>query len=221
MSEDMEKDTVAKDGDIEEKNENTAEKKQNSILDDVLEIAESTIATVFVIVMILTYFLHPVNVVGSSMNDTLSDNDRIFMSTVYASIDYGDIVIINNDAAYLLDENNNVYKKEIPNSRLNECIIKRVIGEPGQTVEIRTDTNEIVVDGKVLVEPYIKEPTLNSGIYSGPFTIPDGYYFVMGDNRNASSDSRDGDVGFIKKDQIYGKALLRYSPFSEFKSLLF
>lgn len=198
-----------------------AEKKEHRIISDIVEIIESTLITVFVIVMIFTYLLHPVNVVGGSMNDTLINDDRIFMSTVYTGIRYGDIIVINNDAAYLFDENGELYEKDITGSRLNECIIKRVIGEPGQTVEIDTLAKQVIIDGKVLDEPYIKAPTDSGGVFSYPFTVPEGYYFVMGDNRNSSADSRDGDVGLIKKDQIYGKAIVRYSPLKDFKFLLF
>ena len=198
----------------------TSEVSKN-ILTDIVDIVESTLITVFVIVMIFTYLLHPVNVVGHSMENTLFDSDRIFMTTIYTGISYGDIVIINNDAAYLLDENNNVVKKDITNSRLNECIIKRVIAEPGQTISIDAATGDVSIDGTVLDEPYIKELTRGTGVFEYPLTVPEGYYFVMGDNRNNSSDSRDGDVGFIKKEQIYGKAVLRYSPLKDFKFLFF
>ena len=57
--------------------------------------------------------------------------------------------------------------------------------------------------------------------FNYPITIPEGYYFVMGDNRRGSSDSRVSDIGLIKKDQIYGKAVLRYSPIKDLKFLLF
>ena len=58
-------------------------------------------------------------------------------------------------------------------------------------------------------------------MFNFPITIPEGYYFVMGDNRRESADSRNGDVGLIKKEQIYGKAVLRYSPIKDFKFLIF
>ncbi|MBD5159303.1 MAG: signal peptidase I [Ruminococcus sp.] len=196
------------------------EKQNKNFLADFIEIAESTFITVFVIIMIFTYILHPVNVVGTSMTNTLQDGDRIFMTTVYGSLSYGDIVVINNDMAYLLDEDNNIVEKNIDGSGLKECIIKRVIATGGQTIEINSDTKEVIVDGKVLDEPYIKELTNNSGVsFNYPITVPEGYYFCMGDNRNGSSDSRNSDIGLIKKSQIYGKAMLRYAPVSSFKYL--
>ncbi len=197
-------------------------KKENKLVDDILEIVESTLLTVFVIVMIFTYLLHPVVVDGHSMNDTLFNGNRIFMTTVYTGPHYGDILVIDNNKSYLLDENNNVIEREISYSNLKECLIKRVIAEPGQTLMIDADNNQVIVDGKVLDEPYIKDTVDEAGdAFDFPITIPEGYYFVMGDNRRASSDSRVADVGLIKKDQIYGKAVLRYSPIKEFKLLLF
>lgn len=178
---------------------------------DILEILESTFITVFVIVLIFTYLLHPVNVKGHSMEPTLFADDRIFMTTITTGISYGDIVVINNDAAYLLDEAGNI--KESDPFQLNECIIKRVIGCPGQTIDIDFSSGEVSIDDKVLDEPYINEVTQNNdGAFEYPLTIPEGYYFVMGDNRNQSSDSRNMYVGLIKEDQIYGKAIIRYLP---------
>lgn len=203
-------------------------KHGNKFLNDIIEIVESTLITIFVIVMIFTYLLHPVDVQGTSMVPTLNDGDRIFMSTVYADIDYGDIVIINNDTSYLFDENGEVYAQNIDGSSLKKCIIKRVIACEGQEINIDTssaDSSEwtVSVDGKILDEPYIAENArTDQQWFSGkfPFVVPDGYYFVMGDNRLKSSDSRHHDVGLIKKDQIQGKAIIRYAPFSEFKFLM-
>ena len=199
--------------------EEAAINKEKKIVDDVLEIIESTLLTVFVIVMIFTYLLHPVNVVGTSMEDTLNENDRIFMTTVYTGPHYKDIIVINNDKAYLLDAEGKVMEKDITDSQFKECIIKRVIAEPGQTIELNAETHEVIVDGKVINEPYIKDPIQNEGAFTYPFTVPDGYYFVIGDNRLVSADSRHSDIGLIKKDQIYGRAIIRYSPFNEFKFL--
>lgn len=200
-----------------------AEKKEGKIVDDILEIVESTLLTVFVVIMIFTYLLHPITVEGTSMNDTLFKQDRVFMSTVYFGPHYGDIIVINNDAAYLLDENGEAVKKDISGSTYKECLIKRVIAEPGQTIDIDPEKEEVLIDGKALDEPYIKD-TINSLSFTAfdfPITIPEGYYFAMGDNRRVSADSRNPDIGLIKKDQIYGKAIIRYYPLKDFKFLTF
>ncbi|MCM1314041.1 MAG: signal peptidase I [Prevotella sp.] len=203
----------------ESESSNQEKNSDKNFLADFIEIAESTFITVFVIIMIFTYILHPVNVVGTSMTNTLQDGDRIFMTTIYGSLSYGDIVVINNDMSYLLDGDNKIIERNIDGSGLKECIIKRVIATGGQTVEVNSDTKEVIVDGKVLDEPYIKELTNSGGVFNYPITIPEGYYFCMGDNRNGSSDSRNADIGLIKKSQIYGKAMVRYAPVSEFKYL--
>lgn len=202
-----------------EVNTSQESKSGNKFVSDVIEIVESTLITVFVIIMIFTYILHPVNVVGTSMTNTLQDGDRIFMTTVYGSLSYGDIVVINNDMAYLLDSDNGIIEKNIDGSSLKECIIKRIIATGGQTIKLVPYSGDVVVDDKIIDEPYIKEKLKNGGVFDYPITVPEGYYFVMGDNRNGSSDSRNPDIGLIKKDQIYGKAIIRYAPLSDFKYL--
>ena len=203
---------------MEENTELNANQKKN-FFSDVIEVVESTLITVFVIIMIFTYILHPVNVVGTSMTNTLQDGDRIFMNTIYGELSYGDIVVINNDMAYLLNSDNEIVENNIDGSSLKECIIKRIIATGGQTIDIEAYSGDVIVDGETLDEPYIIEKLKNGGLFDYPITIPEGYYFVMGDNRNGSSDSRNPDIGLIKKDQIYGKAILRYAPISSFKYL--
>lgn len=202
-------------------------KKKKNLLSDLLEIIESTIITVFAIILIFTYLLHPVNVVGGSMVPTLNNEDRIFMSTVMFDISCGDIVVINNDVSYLIDEETGEPYEYQPldvngeyANPLLECIIKRVIACGGQTIDIDFTTGEVTVDGVILDEPYLNDlTTKNDGAFSFPLEVPEGYYFVMGDNRNHSSDSRNKFVGLISEEQIYGKAVIRYAPFSQFKIL--
>lgn len=93
--------------------------------------------------------------------------------------------------------------------------IKRIIGLPGETVNIDYEGN-IYINGERLFESYGKEVILNPGIAVNPVTLKDDEYFVMGDNRNNSMDSRDETVGNIHKDRIIGRAFLRVYPFSEF-----
>ncbi len=217
--------------------ENTADaekagKKKSSFFKDVVEILESTLITVFIIVMIFTYILHPVNIDGRSMVPTLNknltaerekngDNDKVFMNTVFFDVKYGDILVIDKDKNYLLDENGEVIQPVL-DTPINKCIIKRVIAVGGQTIDIRD--NQVYVDGELLDEPYIAESnsTADNGAFTDkyPITIPEGYYFVMGDNRYNSTDSRARSVGLVKKDQIYGKAIIKYSPIEEFDILI-
>ena len=217
--------------------ENTADeanetKKKGTFIKDAIELLESTLITVFIIVMIFTYILHPVNIDGRSMVPTLNknltaerekngDNDKVFMNTVFFDVKYGDILVIDKDKNYLLDDSGKPYQPQY-DMPINECIIKRVIAVGGQTVSI--ENGKVTVDGEVLDEPYIAEDayTEDDGAFGGqyPITIPEGYYFVMGDNRNHSTDSRARSVGLVKRDQIYGKAIIKYSPLEEFDILI-
>ncbi|MBQ6181522.1 MAG: signal peptidase I [Ruminococcus sp.] len=206
---------------VSEKKESTEKTFGRKLLDDTIDIVESTLVTIFIIGMIFTYLLHPVSVVGGSMNPTLKDSDKIMMSTVFFNLKYGDIIVVDNDKAYDIDENGDPVAVNIDGNRLKECIIKRVIATPGQEIDIRD--GKAYVDGKELDEPYVMKDARTDPLtgFNGkyPFKVPDGYYFVMGDNREASSDSRDAGVGLIKKSQVYGKAILRYQPFDKFKFL--
>lgn len=222
--------TVAEETSAETKDED--KKKKGDFIKDLIEIAESTIITVFIIVLVFTYILHPVNIVGRSMVPTLNQNynserearketDKVFMNTLFFDVKYGDILVIDKDKNYLLDSDGKVCEPEYDNP-IGECIIKRVIAVGGQTIEIRD--GEVYVDGELLDEPYIaaNSYTEDLGAFEGqyPVTVPEGYYFVMGDNRNHSTDSRARSVGFVKRDQIYGKAIIKYSPIEEFDILI-
>ena len=216
----------------ETSSETKKEDKKGDFIKDLIEIAESTIITVFIIVLVFTYILHPVNIVGRSMVPTLNKNyngereikgetDKVFMNTVFFDVKYGDILVIDKDKNYLLDDSGKPYQPQY-DMPINECIIKRVIAVGGQTVSI--ENGRVTVDGEVLDEPYIAEDayTEDDGAFGGqyPITIPEGYYFVMGDNRNHSTDSRARSVGLVKRDQIYGKAIIKYSPLEEFDILI-
>lgn len=91
--------------------------------------------------------------------------------------------------------------------------IKRIIGLPGETVQIVDGT--IYIDGEVLQESYGREVMRSSGLAADPITLGDDEYFVLGDNRNDSTDSRDPSVGKIKRDQIIGRAWVRIWPLSK------
>lgn len=160
-----------------------------------------------VLVLILRNVLGTVYVKGSSMEPNFYHGDLVFvnkLSTSIGSPDYGDVVIckMEDDFAY-------------------ENIIKRVIGLPGDTIEIvgNEDDEEIYdlyVNGELIEEPFLDEPMTTKGDIEYPFEVPENSYFVMGDNRNASTDSRKEAVGAIAKENLEGKVVFRLFPFSEF-----
>ena len=209
----------------------TPEEKKAALIKDVIDIAESTIITVFFIVLLFTYVLHPVNIVGQSMVPTLNKNynavdgestsDKIFMNTIFFKLNYGDIVIIDNDEPHLLDESGNAY---VPQgiSALKECIIKRVIATEGQSVKLDYANNKIYVDGKELDEPYVKDGATfggNFGNYAIPEVVPEGKIFVMGDNRSVSLDSRSTQIGLVNTSDVMGKAQFAIFPFDRFGAI--
>ena len=98
-----------------------------------------------------------------------------------------------------------------PNA-LNEPLIKRIIAVAGDTVEIDPQAHTVAVNGENLDEPYISEPVEKAGDLTYPVQVPEGYVFVMGDNRNNSLDSRSSTIGFIDTRYLSGKAVFRLLP---------
>ena len=145
----------------------------------------------------VVFVVQPVKVEGTSMLPRLHDGERIFVNKMIyyglPKLDRGDIVVF-----------------WYPNDP-SKSYIKRVIGLPGETVEVRD--GRIHVNGQELEEPYL-DPHLNvMRMNLRPIFVKEHYYFVMGDNRDNSSDSRIW--GLVPEKYIYGKALLRYWPLSE------
>lgn len=137
---------------------------------------------------------------GSSMEPKLSDEDNVIVDKItyhFKEPERYDIIVF----PYQYEEN--VY------------YIKRIIGMPGETVYIDEEGN-IYINDKVLAEGYGKEVIEEPGRAYEPITLGTDEYFVMGDNRNNSSDSRDPSVGNIKRDDIIGKAWLRIWPLDKF-----
>lgn len=165
------------------------------------EWVEALLLAVVLVVLIFTFLWRVVTVDGPSMQPTLHNGDKLVLySQAYRNPQQGDIVVITQ-----------------PNSR-NEPLIKRIVAKEGQTVDIDFEQGTVTVDGTVLQEDYIQEPTHNptSAPVSFPLTVPKGCVFVLGDNRNNSTDSRSREIGLIDERYILGKAVFRLFPIDSF-----
>ena len=187
----------------------TAKEKENtvSLSEFVFEMAGAVFTALIVVLLILTFFVRQVTVSGNSMTDTLQDQDRLLVTNFMYTPQNGDIIIISHG---------NIY---------SDPIIKRVIAVGGQRLDINYDTNEVIVDGVVQYEPYIKGKTrqLSNSVSLEDYNniIPEGYVFVMGDNREGSLDSRSKDIGLIPVNNIIGKAQFRFAPFDKFGTVYY
>lgn len=145
--------------------------------------------------LLFCFFFRLVSVDGASMYPNLYNNDKLIVSNFLYTPAYGDIIAIGRANAE------------------ESSIIKRVIALGGDTVNINFDSHLITVNDEVITENYPVEGKIEAaGDFSYPLTVPENCVFVLGDNRNNSVDSRYESVGFIKLDEITGKALIRLYP---------
>ena len=172
------------------------EKKQRESGKDFYEWVQALVCSVLAVVVLFTFVIRLIGVDGHSMVPTLQDGDRLLVlnSLLYDDYQYGDIVVLRKDTF------------------LDEPIVKRVIATAGQTVDIDFNTGSVYVDGALLKENYINELTYLEEGTEFPLTVPEGSIFVMGDNRNHSSDSRDSRLGTVDTRYVIGKAVFLAFP---------
>lgn len=152
------------------------------------------------------------------MMPTIREAEKLVIVPLDRRMQRGDVVVISADRAVLLDEQGQPYDAE----GLHKCIVKRIIGVGGQVLDIDFEQNTVSIDGELLNEPYILGRTISpvqGAAFDYPVCIPEGYLFVMGDNREISLDSRYTEVGLVRESDVDGKVLVRCYPYAEFGPL--
>ena len=171
--------------------------KEKQKRSELYEWVQALVCTVLAAVVLFTFVVRVVVVDGESMRETLQDRDILLAlcDPLCGTYEAGDIVVLSKE-----------------NFENGDPIIKRVVAVEGQTVDIDFSAGIVFVDGKALEEDYIREPTWTPEGLEFPVTIPAGHVFVLGDNRNNSSDSRHRDLGPIDQRMILGKAVFLAVP---------
>ncbi len=182
-----------------------------NIFKEILGMVVYVLSIVILIYLILHYVGQRTEVNGQSMENTLYNNDSLWIDKLsyrFKDPERFDIIVFPVDSVQSIEEGVDTY------------YIKRIIGLPGETVYISND-GEIYIDGSLLEEDYGKETIspYRVGIASEIITLGEDEYFVMGDNRNNSQDSRVEQVGNIKDADIVGKAVFRIWPLNRFGSI--
>ena len=179
--------------------EKQGKREKGSLASDLFDWAEALVYALALLVVVCAFFVRLSGVQGTSMYPTLDNGDQLLLlSFGYNEPERGDIVVLMAD------------------DFMDQPLVKRVIGIGGDVIDM-DPSGTVTVNGEALYEPYIND--LNGqDMYLGdiqfPLTVPDGQVFVMGDNRNGSSDSRKAEVGTIPYEKIVGKAVFRLFPFN-------
>ena len=169
-----------------------------SVKAELYDWVQSIVFAIIACVLLFMFVARVVTVDGGSMNPTLLHGDRLIVSNLSKNYEYGDVVVF------------------IAPEFMDEPLIKRVIATEKQLVEINFDKGIVKVDQQELYEPYIMELTTDAQDYDGPFEVPEGCVFVMGDNRNHSTDSRTEEIGCVDTRYILGKAYFVMFPLKSF-----
>ncbi|MBE7017399.1 MAG: signal peptidase I [Ruminococcaceae bacterium] len=179
----------------------TAPAEETTVAGELFDWVQCIVFALIVCIIVFLFVGRTVGVVGGSMENTLQDGDRLIISNLFYTPDNGDIVVLRQ-----------------PSFR-EEPIVKRVIATEGQTIDIDFKKCIVMVDGKALDEPYTKEygnyKYLDPQDFDYEIVVPEGCVFVMGDNRNGSTDSRTESIGCVDTRNILGKVIFRIAPLNK------
>lgn len=170
------------------------EKKQFKKNLELLDWHDAFVRTLVGVVLIFCFFMRVVVVNGHSMEPTLQEADRLLIASFLYQPKHGDVVVVDGYINY------------------GKPLVKRVIATGGDTVDIDTEAGIVYVNGVALDEPYAAEDTYVSGDMDYPLEVPKGKLFLMGDNRQHSTDSRFSSVGLVDERDILGKVWFRAAP---------
>lgn len=176
-----------------------SQNKKPNLIENIYDWFEVVCFAAVIVILIFTFVGRMATVNGESMTDTLKHGDRLVVTNAFYTPERYDIVVIQKEDGYYADE----------------LLVKRIIAKGGETIRFDFENWAVYVDGLQLYEPYVKRlygSMQREDISGYTVTVPEGCYFVMGDNRNGSTDSRSQYVGFVKKSEIIGRAVLRVFP---------
>ena len=172
-------------------------RKASKLLGSCYELAEVLCSAMVAVAVLFAFVVRFANVVGFSMEPTLRDRQTLVLSPMVNGLKHGDIVVVSEEGT------------RIPPPNGPEVIVKRVVGLPGDVIDIDFDACVVYRNGVALVEDYIAEPTRSSGDVEFPVTVSDGAVFLLGDNRNRSIDSRESCVGLVDQRYILGRVMFK------------
>lgn len=193
---------------------NTGKEEKNSVAREIFDIFEILVVAACVVLTLYSFVSRLCVVSGGSMDQTLANGQMLVVSNINYTPKQGDIIVFHQTSG--------------DQPGLNEPVVKRVIATEGQRVDIDFDTWTVTVadrDGSVRVLDeseylYLKEGyTVLTSDWEYPIEIPEGYLFVMGDNRNHSTDSRSRWIGLVDERRVIGKAIFRVTPFDKLGKL--
>jgi signal peptidase I len=200
------------------------EKRGGSFFNSTMEMIETAVTSVFIVGFIFTFIFQIAVVQGTSMMDTLKDGEKLIVTKLFYTPKELDIIVIDNVNGYIFTDETEtevMSVRGIEKDGSEKYIVKRVIAVGGQELNIDYKTSTVYVDGVPLDDEYVRSHSWHNdygaeAAFNYPIVIPEGYVFVLGDNRAVSNDSRARNVGLVREDDIIGHCIFRLTPFNRF-----